>query len=107
MTIRTTIKNHERGLLFREGNFAGILAPGRHTNLARLWSADEKIDVFSTLTTRIEHPLLDTFIDARPSRPRPSRSTSATRSGRWSGRTTGWPTSWVRAGMPSGRRRTR
>jgi regulator of protease activity HflC (stomatin/prohibitin superfamily) len=62
MNVRINIKNHERGLFFRKGNFAGILPPGRHLNLAGLWNADTHVCVYSTLITRLEHPLLDTFL---------------------------------------------
>lgn len=61
MTVRINIKNHERGLRFRAGNFVGILNPGRHYTLTSLWQRDAKVELFNTLQTRIEHPLLDTF----------------------------------------------
>ena len=64
MNVRIHIKNHEHGLLFREGDFVGILAPGRHRFWNQLWSRKEQVYVLNTLSTRIEHPLLDTFIDA-------------------------------------------
>ena len=63
MNVWTNIKKHERGIWFRKGDFAGILGPGRHIHLEALWNGDSHVMTFGTLHTRIEHPLLDTFID--------------------------------------------
>lgn len=61
-TIR--IRNHERGLHFRHGNFRGLLGPGKHRFLSRLWSAArDEVQIVSTLNTRFEHALLDLFAD--------------------------------------------
>jgi regulator of protease activity HflC (stomatin/prohibitin superfamily) len=64
MTLKVHIKNHERGLLLRDGDVVKLLRPG---NYYRFWewllaNPRTKIDVFSTLTTYLSHPLLETFI---------------------------------------------
>src|ERR1043166_7259969 len=62
MTLKIHIKSHERGLMFRKGNFAGVLRPGEYTFWSRLWDAKAvDVQVFSTLDTYIQHPLLETF----------------------------------------------
>ncbi len=54
------IHEHERGLHLRNGNFRRLLAPGRYRLWSRLWSAArDRIDVYNTLNTKFEHPLLD------------------------------------------------
>jgi hypothetical protein len=49
-----TILPHERGLVFRDGVFEGILRPGRH------WVGDPllrvRVDVVSVHQVRLEHP---------------------------------------------------
>jgi len=64
MTTKIHIKNHERGLLFRDGDFVQLLGPGDHRYAAkRLWSdTEEAVTVVSTLATYFAHPLLDTFV---------------------------------------------
>lgn len=63
MTLKTIIKSHERGLLFRKGNFAQVLGPGEYTLWSRLFSKQAaEVTVLSTLETYIRHTLLDTFI---------------------------------------------
>ena len=56
------IKKHERGLLFREGDFVRLLRPGAY----RLWklpfAAREKVEVANTLDSRFAHPLLDVLL---------------------------------------------
>src|SRR3982750_1035760 len=62
MTLNVFIKDHERGLLFRKGDFVRVLRPGSHWFWSRLISpARDQVHVFSTLETYIKHPLLDTF----------------------------------------------
>ena len=52
-----TILPHERGLVFRDGVFEGILRPGRH------WVGDPllrvRVDVVSVRHVWLEHPDLD------------------------------------------------
>ena len=58
------VRKFERGLLFREGDFVRMLAPGKY----RLWRrvilpSREAVQIVSTLKTRFEHPLLDALIE--------------------------------------------
>src|SRR5262245_5291954 len=55
-TIR--IRKHERGLLFRHGDFERLLAPGRHWLIGR-GKAVERLDI---LGTRFDHKLIDVLI---------------------------------------------
>src|SRR5689334_8392148 len=56
------IKKHERGLLFRDGDFVRLLRPGAY----RLWklpfAAKEKVELANTLDMRFAHPLLDVLL---------------------------------------------
>jgi regulator of protease activity HflC (stomatin/prohibitin superfamily) len=52
------IKMHERGLLFEQGDFVGVLAPGRHLVLG----LNKRVEIVDTLKTRFEHPLLELLI---------------------------------------------
>ncbi len=62
MSLTTRIRSHERGLLFRHGNFARILGPGDYTFWSRiLGSRASEVHVFNTLESYIRHPLLETF----------------------------------------------
>src|SRR5687768_15896988 len=65
MFNKVHIKQFERGLLFRRGDFVRPLAPG--TYRVPIWSFDrDKIEVVSTLKTKFEHALLDVLVnDAR------------------------------------------
>lgn len=58
MVSTVYIKQHERGLLFRHGDFVRLLAPGKH----RLWSWSGQVQIVDTLKTRFEHPLLDVIV---------------------------------------------
>ncbi len=61
MFNKVHIKQFERGLLFRRGDFVRILAPG--TYRIGLWNFDrDVIEVVSTLKTKFEHALLDVLI---------------------------------------------
>jgi regulator of protease activity HflC (stomatin/prohibitin superfamily) len=55
------IKKHERGLRFRHGDFADVLAPGAYRvpfwNLAR-----DRVEIFDTTRTKFEHPQLDVLL---------------------------------------------
>ena len=61
MFNRIYIKQFERGLLFRRGDFVRPLGPGKYR--VPLWNIErDKIEVVSTLKTRFEHPLLDVLV---------------------------------------------
>ena len=60
---RTKIREHERGLVFRENSFEGVLRPGVHwlwDPLLRL-----RIDVLSVRDAWIQHPELDLIVRSR------------------------------------------
>jgi regulator of protease activity HflC (stomatin/prohibitin superfamily) len=58
-TVR--IRKHERGLLFRDGDFVRPLAPGVYR--IPIWRVRRvKIEVVDTLRTRFDHPLLDVLL---------------------------------------------
>ncbi|HRX83877.1 MAG TPA: slipin family protein [Phycisphaerae bacterium] len=53
------IRDHERGLRFRDGNFVRLLGPGRY----RTWRPlRDRIEVHSTLQSRFNHELLDVLV---------------------------------------------
>src|SRR5438067_272073 len=55
------IKQYERGLMFRRGDFVRPLGPG--TYVIPVWRiARERIEIVSTLKTKFEHPLLDVLV---------------------------------------------
>jgi len=56
------IKKHERGLWFRHGDFRRVLGPGAHRFWSRLWSNKDRVDVFDTMKTKVEHPMLDLLL---------------------------------------------
>jgi regulator of protease activity HflC (stomatin/prohibitin superfamily) len=59
----TRIRKYERGLLFRHGDFAGLLGPGKYRLWSRLWSNQRaRIEVYNTLDTRFAHELLDVLL---------------------------------------------
>jgi regulator of protease activity HflC (stomatin/prohibitin superfamily) len=61
---KVRIKQHERGLLFKYGDFQGVLAPGEHRLWGRLIGADRaSVEVVSTLKVRLEHALLDVLLE--------------------------------------------
>lgn len=53
------IRRHERGLWFRHGDFMGVLGPGKHRFWSRLWSRRDRVEIASTLATRVQHDLID------------------------------------------------
>ena len=56
MILGNRIRKHERGLLFRRGDFARVLQPGKHRFISRLWARKrDRLDVVSTLSERFEH----------------------------------------------------
>lgn len=62
MLTNTQIRKNEVGLVFRRGDLARVLAPGRHRVWRRPFGRDEleRIDV---LETRFRHELLDVLIE--------------------------------------------
>jgi regulator of protease activity HflC (stomatin/prohibitin superfamily) len=61
MFVKTHIKQFERGLLFREGDFVRPLGPG--TYRIPFWRAmKERIQLVDTLKTKFEHPLLEVLV---------------------------------------------
>lgn len=60
---KVRIKQHERGLLFRYGDFKGVLAPGEHRLWGRLINSERaSVEIVSTLKVRLEHALLDVLL---------------------------------------------
>ncbi len=67
MFHRIHIKQHERGLRFRKGDFYGLVGAGPYklALVQHLWNEafrGEKLKIVSTLDTRVRHPLLDVFV---------------------------------------------
>jgi regulator of protease activity HflC (stomatin/prohibitin superfamily) len=62
MALKIRIKKHERGLWFRHGDFRRVLGPGAHRFWSRLWSHKDRIDVFDTMKTKFEHPMIDLLL---------------------------------------------
>ena len=62
MFLKYHIKQFERGLLFRRGDFVRPLRPGTYRVPIWRWTKD-RIEIVSTLKTRFEHPLLDVLIN--------------------------------------------
>ncbi|RYG85122.1 slipin family protein [bacterium] len=58
MVSTVYIRRHERGLLFKHGDFVRLLEPGKHW----LWDFSARVEVVDTLKTRLEHPLLDVLV---------------------------------------------
>src|SRR5688572_18171830 len=59
MFTKIRIKQHERGLWFRHGDFQRVLPPGAH----RFWSARaNKVEIVDTMKTKFEHPMLDVLL---------------------------------------------
>jgi len=60
---KVRVRKHERGLWFRHGEFRKLLEPGVHYFAGRLLGGGrDEFAVASTLSTRFEHPLLDTML---------------------------------------------
>ena len=68
MFLKAKIRQHERGLWFRDGDFVRLLTPGKHWNLRALWFSNDELQKVDTLKTRFEHPLLDVLIGNAPLR---------------------------------------
>jgi len=63
MFVTVRIRQHERGLLFRYGDFVRLLAPGKYRFWQRLISAKRaEVQVVDTLATRFEHPMLEMLL---------------------------------------------
>lgn len=63
MLVRARIRKHERGLLFRHGDFERLLAPGGHWLWGRLLGPRRAaVEIADTLNTRFEHKLLDVLV---------------------------------------------
>ncbi len=63
MIVTTRVRQHERGLLFRYGDFVRLLPPGTHRFWGRLIDPQRaEVQVVSTLDTRFEHPMLDVLL---------------------------------------------
>lgn len=56
------IKKHERGLLFRDGDFVRLLGAGAYRPWMLPGMAVQKIDVVSTLEARFQHALLEVLL---------------------------------------------
>lgn len=63
MILGNRIRKYERGLLFRRGDFARVLSPGKHRFISRLWAwRRDRVEVVSTLSPRFKHALLDALV---------------------------------------------
>jgi regulator of protease activity HflC (stomatin/prohibitin superfamily) len=61
--ITVRIKQHERGLWFRHGDFKGVLKPGKYRFWSRLFTKRrDTVEVASTLAAKFEHPLLEVLV---------------------------------------------
>lgn len=62
--FKARIKGHEKGLLFRYGEFVRLLEPGVHRFPSWLWSSERsRVEIVDTLTApRLEHDLLDLLV---------------------------------------------
>jgi len=60
---RVRIREYERGLRFRAGNFAELLQPGRHLVRGALFGAErDRVQKVEILSTRFTHPRLDILL---------------------------------------------
>ena len=56
MLVKVRIREHERGLLFRHGDFQRVLKPGTYRFWSRLWSPKRaQVEIVNTLDTRFAH----------------------------------------------------
>ena len=63
MFTKIRIRQHERGLWFRHGDFRQLLRPGAYRFWSRLWNpAKDRVEVVDTLKTKFEHPMLDVLL---------------------------------------------
>src|SRR4051812_23400499 len=61
MFYKIHIRQYERGLKFRRGDFVRPLAPGTHVIPIWHWTQD-RIEVIDTTKTIFEHPMLDVLL---------------------------------------------
>jgi regulator of protease activity HflC (stomatin/prohibitin superfamily) len=60
---KVKIRQHERGVWFRDGDFRRLLAPGDHRLWAPFWTARRDVILpADTLATRFDHALLDVML---------------------------------------------
>jgi regulator of protease activity HflC (stomatin/prohibitin superfamily) len=65
MIRKIRIRQFERGLLFRFGEYKQLLGPGAYRLWSRLWSRTrDTIEVVSTLETRLLHPMLEAILNS-------------------------------------------
>ena len=63
MLSKIRIRQHERGLRFRFGDFVGLLAPGEYRLWTRLISHKRcEVQIVNTLETRFRHELIDMLV---------------------------------------------
>jgi regulator of protease activity HflC (stomatin/prohibitin superfamily) len=63
-TVR--IKNYEKGLLFKHGDLARLLQPGKYRFISRMFSRSRAhVQVVNTLVTKFEHAMLDVYLRNR------------------------------------------
>ncbi len=63
MWFTVRVKSFEMGLLFRHGDFAELLQPGRYRLWSRLWKPRrDRVEIFTTLSAKFEHKLLDVLV---------------------------------------------
>ena len=61
--LQNRILRHQRGLLFRYGDFLRVLAPGRYWFPSRLWNRSRtRVDVFDITATKFESAQLDLLV---------------------------------------------
>jgi regulator of protease activity HflC (stomatin/prohibitin superfamily) len=63
MMLRTRIRKHEIGLVFRHGDFERVRRPGAYWRVPRIVSRGRTIEIHNRLVTSFEHPMLDVLID--------------------------------------------
>ena len=63
MLVRKRVRNFERGLWFRDGDFHRLLGPGAYRLWSRLWSSTrDRLEIVNTLETCFEHEMLDVLL---------------------------------------------
>ena len=62
--FKTRVRQFERGLWFRHGDFKCLVGPGTYRLWSRLWSfTRDRIEVVNMLATKFEHALLDVILN--------------------------------------------
>lgn len=62
MVLRTRIKQSERGLWFKHGNFQRPLVAGVHWFPSSLWGAKNMVQTLGLTEPRLQHPLIDLLV---------------------------------------------